>query len=343
MKTNRVLAVTTGLLIGSILIWVSLRQADLRDIIVTIRHANLWYAPLLVFTYHLVFWFKSARWALFLRPVKKVSAAKAFPPTAIGYMGNLVLPAYLGEIGRAFVICKYLHVPFSAILGTLILERLVDILTLLLCVLLLVTTQLHKNPQLETSFTVMAVISVLMLLITLLAVFKNQQLLKLVKTFTAFSKSFQKFAIDQTVHIVSGLQSIRHAAGLTAIVFYSALQWILTAACIYIALYAVGLNLPVSAAFLVMILIIIGMSLPGAPGFFGTIQVCFTIGLQAYNVDASTAFAASIYFHVLIYIYALTVGMISLWYVGSSTREVFSSAHGKMPADRKSAARQNEP
>jgi hypothetical protein len=343
MKTNRVLATTTGLLIGGILIWISLRQADLGDIVATIRQANLWYAPVLVLTYHFVFWFKSARWALFLRPVKKVSATNAFPPTAIGYMGNLVLPAYLGEVGRAFVICKHLHVPFSAILGTLILERLVDILTLLLCVLLLVTTQLHKNPQLETSFTVLAIISALMLLVILLAVFKNQQLLKLVKFFTAFSKNIQKFAVDQTVHIVSGLQSIRHAASLTAITFYSVLQWILTATCIYIALHAVGLDLPVSAAFLVMILIIIGMSLPGAPGFFGTIQVCFTIGLQVYNVDASTAFSASIYFHALIYIYALAAGMISLWYVGSSPREVFSSAHEEIPGDQKPAARRNEP
>ena len=74
---------------------------------------------------------RSMRWHYLLLGLKDVSSARLFPVVVIGYMANDVLPARLGELARCFVLRRREGVPSSAALGSVLLERVMDGLTML--------------------------------------------------------------------------------------------------------------------------------------------------------------------------------------------------------------------
>ena len=89
---------------------------------------------------------------------------------------------------------------------------------------------------------------------------------------------------------------------------------------------ATGVEAPPSAAFVVLAFTIVGMTLPSSPGYLGTIQLCFILALKPYGISHSEAFAASIFFHMTAYVYALLFGLYYLAKSGYSLSQVRAAA-----------------
>ena len=77
----------------------------------------------------------------------------SFMGVMIGYFANLAIPR-IGEFTRCGVVNRYEKVPFSNLLGTVVAERLIDMLILLLLTLIVIVTQfkqvgifLENNPE----------------------------------------------------------------------------------------------------------------------------------------------------------------------------------------------------
>lgn len=77
----------------------------------------------------------------------------------VGYFANLALPR-MGEISRCGVISKYEDVSFSKLVGTVVLERALDIVMLLLFLLLTMVSQfdvlsdfMTRNPQVSSKLS----------------------------------------------------------------------------------------------------------------------------------------------------------------------------------------------
>lgn len=79
---------------------------------------------------------RAIRWRMLIEPIaKKPGLANSFFATVIGYMVNYAIPR-LGEITRPGILAKYEKISFAEVIGTVILERVID--TLLLIVLFFV-------------------------------------------------------------------------------------------------------------------------------------------------------------------------------------------------------------
>ena len=86
---------------------------------------------------------RAARWQRLLRPVAPARLGTLFSAVLIGFMANNLLPARLGELVRAYAARRLVGVPVSAVLGSLVVERLLDALTFLL---LIFVTLLFVDP-----------------------------------------------------------------------------------------------------------------------------------------------------------------------------------------------------
>jgi uncharacterized membrane protein YbhN (UPF0104 family) len=115
-----------------------------------------------------------------------------------------------------------------------------------------------------------------------------------------------------------GLAAVRDPHKLPGIALTSLLQWGAMGVCIYAGIIGTGVEVPISASFVVLALTVMAVTLPSSPGFFGTIQFCFTLGLAAYGVLASDAFAASVFFHLTIYATGWLAGLYFLRGSGQS-------------------------
>ena len=102
--------------------------ADLFDSFKTVKYVYLIPAAfLMAFSYLARAW----RWKELLSPIKAIPARELYSPLMVGFMGN-ILPARAGEFVRAYLLGKKHHLTFSSAFASIVVERLFDIIVLLL-------------------------------------------------------------------------------------------------------------------------------------------------------------------------------------------------------------------
>ncbi|MBX5438644.1 MAG: flippase-like domain-containing protein [Thermoflavifilum sp.] len=133
------------LAIGLFFVWLSIKDFDARqraEILSYIASANYWLivpiSVLLVISNVL----RAARWRLLIRPLHyHPRLFNVFAAVMIGYLTNLAIPR-AGEISRCGVLARYEKIPVDKLIGTMIAERAVDVLTLVVLLLFSVIIQL---------------------------------------------------------------------------------------------------------------------------------------------------------------------------------------------------------
>ncbi len=76
-------------------------------------------------------WSRAMRWKMLIEPLgHKVSASNAFWTINLGYFANLGLPR-IGEVVRAASMSRYEKIPFEKLVGTIVVDRTLDVLCLL--------------------------------------------------------------------------------------------------------------------------------------------------------------------------------------------------------------------
>lgn len=87
---------------------------------------------------------RAMRWQLLTESMGyKISFWNSFMGVMIGYFANLAIPR-MGEFTRCGVVSKYEKVPFSNLLGTVVTERVIDMIILLSLTLVVVVTQFKQ-------------------------------------------------------------------------------------------------------------------------------------------------------------------------------------------------------
>jgi uncharacterized protein (TIRG00374 family) len=188
---------------GALLFWLAYRGLDLNTIKVALRGANLWWIAFALFLGIISHISRAIRWQLLLEPLgKKPRLLNTFFAVMIMYIANLALPR-LGEVSRCSIITKYEKIPFSKVLGTVVLERFVDMIVLILMFITVIVLQFDKlinfivynfeqkfsNFDIHYLYTAALILLVLGLLGIWLLFFKLNHL-AISKRIIAFIKSF---------------------------------------------------------------------------------------------------------------------------------------------------------
>lgn len=133
-KTKSIIQFVVLLSVGVLLVWLAFSQvAEKKDeIISAFTHANYFWvfiSAFIGFSSHVL---RAYRWKFLLEPLGyKTSFINANAAVFIGYFANYGIPR-MGEISRCTIIDRYDKVPFQVGFGTVITERIVDFLVLLL-------------------------------------------------------------------------------------------------------------------------------------------------------------------------------------------------------------------
>ena len=88
--------------------------------------------------------FRTLRWKILLEPMGyRPSTKNVFMAVMIGYLANLALPR-LGEVSRCGILTRYEKIPFNKSFGTVITERVIDMLTFILIFFFMIFTQSER-------------------------------------------------------------------------------------------------------------------------------------------------------------------------------------------------------
>jgi len=100
------LKIWIGVAISLFFIWLAFRKVDYAALGAVFSGADYRYIlPATAITLF-QFFLRAARWGHLVEPLKKVTIGSLFSATSIGFMGNNILPARIGEFLRSYALGK---------------------------------------------------------------------------------------------------------------------------------------------------------------------------------------------------------------------------------------------
>jgi uncharacterized protein (TIRG00374 family) len=330
-----------GVLLAAVLLGLVFWRVDWDQLRAALQGARL--GPLLGLSLATVGVYVLRAWRLgfLLAPLGRVRFADLFSATYVGFAAGLVVPR-AQEILRPWLISRRYPIPLSAGFATIVIERLVDLITVLLLFALYLFV-LPTPPQqaggalmgvvkLAGAGTAVAAVAVLGVLLGLHA--HADRVLGLLETVLSRLPDWAAGPLRRIVRAFSdGLAVLRAPAGhLAAILAQSFAVWLLIAFGFHLNHAAFSLDLPFHSTFLLLALLTVGVAIP-TPGMVGGFHAFYMVTLhQMFGVDQATAAAASITGHAFSFLSILVLGLPLLWREGLSLGRVAAVAREDTPA-----------
>ena len=293
--------ISLGIGIGIIYWFIGqMSDSDKQNVINDIKRANyFWVAvpPLLGFVSN---YFRSQRWRLLLRPLGyNPSLFNTFFSVMIMYFLNLFFPR-LGEVSRCGVLARYENVPLDKAIGTMVLERLMDVLCLGIIILILIATQadkfwlLYNQIMTNSKATFGDIIDKYAISATVKYTVFGSVLL-LIILFIAYR--IRKTGIDtlvgdireRVVGLIKGIISIKDIGNPLEFIFHTVMIWVCYFTMAYVAFFTFPetAGLPLMAGFMCLAFSAVAFSL--TPGGLGLYPIFIKIILGLYGVTGSVA------------------------------------------------------
>lgn len=273
-----------GIAIGAAFLWLALRQTSWEQVSAILFQSNVGWLFISLGFYVADLWLRVSRWRILLRDIKTLSFQSVGIALIVGYAANVVLPARLGELVRADFAGRRYRLSRSAIVGSILAERVLDGLIVVLC---LVLGQLFiPDHPILSSLTAVSALLFIGIFIALLLLGKKSG---------SGKDWFDRFphAISSRVESFrQGLSAMR-GIGAVRVVNLSLIIWLLEALVIWAVLKAVNVSLGVWATLLVTGATSLSSLIPSAPGFVGTYQYAFAFTLGLYGYDPAQGIAAA--------------------------------------------------
>jgi len=277
--------------LSGVLLFFAFKDVDLRFILKGFLEANFFWVILSLLVGIASHVIRSLRWQLLIEPLgKRPRLINTIGAVMIGYFANLALPR-VGEVTRCGVLNKRENLPFESLLGTVIVERVSDLIMLVAITLVTILLKFNffgkfiitnllspiKNRIQETSETnILAILGVTLVTILLAYFF--------------ISRFLGGKAKDRMRSILKGL-----ANGLKAIgqmnskwlfVVYTLLLWFCYWLMTYLLLFSIPATSDLGTADALFLLVAgsVGMLIP-VQGGFGAFHIATALGLGLYGIS----------------------------------------------------------
>jgi len=291
-----------SLVVAALAIYYTLRNVSLAELMESFRHVHYIYLIPGVLIVALTFVLRAYRWRVLLTPVKQVKARELASPLMVGFMAS-VLPARAGELVRAYLLGKKHNLPFVASFATIVVERLFDMIMLMLLFgwILVFHSDIFNSGvsfsgisirDLAFNFGIftLVVLSGLIGFIFLLA-FQKEKAVALVRWLTRLLPDKWQTKIEQLMETFSqGLAVVRDGTALFKITLASAGVWTLIVTQYYPLYLAYDLQTlsAESMIFLTVLVAIMITALP-TPAFLGSMNAAVLIALHDVMGEAEVA------------------------------------------------------
>lgn len=239
-------------------------------------------------------WIRALRWKLLIEPLGYTpSVSNTFFSVMTGYLANQAVPR-LGEVLRCSTLARYEKIPLDNLFGTVILERLIDTICLLLIFLItlaiqpdlyirIVNTFFSSNASGNKSSLIMygligAGILAAGIVIWMLIAKKK------ISDVTAIIKSI-------ITRVWQGGSSIRHLKKKWLFIIYTLLIWLLYAACGYIGFLAFDEMQRYGVKEMMTVLCAGSIGMVATPGGIGAYAFMLQKTMQLYGANSGIALA----------------------------------------------------
>ena len=320
-----------------LLLWLSFRGIDLGELWGVLRKAHYWWlVPAVIFSV-ISFFIRGRRWNLLIEPLGyKPRVINAFYAVVAGYFANMIFPR-LGEVTKCAALSKKENIPFDKLVGTMLVERTVDVLTVLVILgvtLLAGTTAtgtfltenvfMPAEKKLSSSLGSATFISVIILLLAITAVVMFFMLRKRLSAYPIFGRIY-----SFSDGLLAGLKSIAKLRRKGEFILQTILLWIAYFFMSYFPLLCLDstADLGIGAAMFILIIGSFGMAAPVQSGLGAYHWIVSRGMLVAYGIPLEEGLAYATLEHESQMILIAILGAYSLYALfGKSGARVLSEA-----------------
>jgi glycosyltransferase 2 family protein len=295
-----------------------LRKANPADVWAETRRAD----PLLllygVIVTALTYLVRAWRWQSLLAPIGPTRYRVAFETTVIGFAANALIPGRVGEVLRPYLLARREHLNATSAFATIILERLLDLATVLLLFAGFVFTVkpgvISGDPaqfavvKFGGGVAALSAVAGLVVLFTLAghperlgrAALRVERMLP-ARVAGVLARFVETFA--------QGLAVLRHPSRLVTALVLSFPMWMSIAAGIWLTSQAFHITFPYAGSFLVMTILVVGVAAP-TPGGVGAFHAAYQFAvMEFFAAQADRAFGAAIVLHAVSFVPVTLLGL----------------------------------
>jgi len=281
---KKVLKTTLPLLLGGFLVWYSLSKISISTLVQYFKEADYWFIAFGLFFGILSHLSRAYRWLFVLEPMGyKPKYANSVMAVLVGYLVNLAIPR-AGEVSRAAVMTNYEKIPFENGFGTIVAERIADLIMMFLVILIaffiefdFIYNLVFKNfDPLKMSITIAILATAILVFYNFVKKAKSGFLLKIKTFFTG---------------LIEGVTSIFRMKKKWAFLFHTVFIWIMYVLMFWATIPAIeGLEVPIGG--ILIGFIAGGLSIAATNGGIGLYPIAVASAFALFGVpeEPATAF-----------------------------------------------------
>lgn len=319
-RTKSIIQFIVLLGIGILIVWLSLKSvwSEKEKIVDAFKQANYFWVfivTLIALLSHLI---RAYRWNYLLKPLGyKMSTTNAVGAVLISYFANYGLPR-MGEITRCTIATKYDKIPFEVALGTVITERIVDFLLLIIVFVLTLFAQFNQLKDLTLKYIFNPMIiklgdatrnPVKLIILGIIIIVGVIAFMMLRKKFSGLLKGKLGAILNG---FVKGISSIKDIENKFQFIVLSLLIWACYFYSLYICFFAFQATAHLTHSVCLALLLFGTFGVIFTPGGLGVYPAIISSLLVFYGIDQITAFAFPWLIWSLQFLLILVLGLVSL-------------------------------
>ena len=305
-RLRTVIAATAGVLLSTLAVAILINTVDTATTgrILATTNASLLLAAVGVLAVGVTI--RIARWRLLL-PTQhegaRVSVRRLAPPVLVGYLGNVILPARLGEGIRAASVWRREGIGLPEALGSVVVERVLDTAVIGLFGFLS-AVWLDAPIWLITGTALVAVVAVLLLAILISGIgsWVASHLAGVGARWPRIISAANRFLRGATVQDPF---AVLGAVALTSV------AWLLEALIVWLAAASLSIPLDPAGAMAIAAVAVLSTVIPAAPGYVGTYELAASTAGTAIGLPPETALALAVLVHAVTLVPLTIAGLLA--------------------------------
>jgi len=305
-----------GFAISVIFLFLAFRGMDFKAIAIALKSADIFWIVPGIPVYFIGLWLRAVRWKLMLDPAARIETRKIFSIITIGYMGNNIYPARLGELVRAALLKREEKLAIATSFTTIILERVFDGIIMVGFVFLNIANISSRigNDNIKQTIDSVALWASVVFIISFLfflaiALFPKQ-----------FSRIFNQIILiilprkiarhgNQVVdRFFSGLRSLSSAFTIFKVLFLTIIIWLLETIFYWIIMQAFSFNVNFGMLMFLNGFLNLFTIIPSSPGYIGTFDAPGIALLTALGISKNIAAGYTLLLHAALWLPVTLVG-----------------------------------
>jgi len=330
-KRSRLVRTLFGVAVTIATLGLALRGVDFATLGRDLARANLvLLIGLSVPAHVLMLWVRALRWRYLTDAVQPIGRAPLFRATAVGALANNVFPLRIGEVVRAYYLGRETHAGRAALFGTIVLERGIDGLAVLLLALAIFGVRGSADAGMLAVGVPLLVIGLVPLVGMVWLRLAPGQVVAVARAGLRVTTGGRGAdSVEYVIRrIADGLGSLQGGRHLWWVTWHSIVIWtVLGVAPFLIAMASLGIDLgslarELAAGFVTLAAVGVAVALPSAPGFLGPYHLAAREALRRFGVTEELALAVGTLSHALFWVTSTGVGLAVLRFRGTRLDEL---------------------